>query len=52
MQKLFPQIEKIKNDIELIENMLFLIEDTYLNLDTAGKSLLLLFDHEFNSPKV
>ena len=51
MAKLFPQIEKIKNDIELIENMLFLIEDTYLNLDTAGQSLLLLFDHEFNSPK-
>ena len=31
--------------------MIFLIEDTYLNLDTAGKSLLLLFDHEFESPK-
>ena len=31
--------------------MLFLIEDTYLNLDTAGKSLLLLFDHEFDHPK-
>lgn len=45
MVKLFPKIEKVKNDIELIENMMFLIEDTYLNLDAAGKSILLLFDH-------
>ena len=31
--------------------MLFLIEDTFLNLDESGKSLLLLFEHEFNHPK-
>ena len=29
----------------MIENMQFLVEDTYLNLDNEGKSLLLLFDH-------
>ena len=45
MAQLFPKVEKVKNDIELIENMMFLIEDTYLNLDTAGKSILLLFNH-------
>ena len=44
MAMLFPQVEKLKNDIEMIENMLFLVEDTYLNLD-EGKSILLLFDH-------
>ena len=31
--------------------MLFLIEDTYLNVDVEGKSLLLLFDHSFGHPK-
>ena len=51
MAKLFPKIEKVKNDIELIENMMFLIEDTYLSLDNAGKSILLLFDHKFEHPK-
>ena len=45
MAKLFPKISKVKNDLELIENMMFLIEDTYLNLDNTGKSILLLFDH-------
>ena len=45
MTMLFPQIEKLKNDIELIENMLFLVEDTYLNLDNESKSILLIFDH-------
>jgi len=45
MAALFPQVNKLKSDIELIEDMLFLVEDTYLNLDNAGKSILLLFDH-------
>ena len=51
MAMLFPQVQKLKNDIELIEDMLFLVEDTYLNLDNAGKSILLLFDHQFLHPK-
>ena len=49
MAKLFPKVEKVKNDIELIENMMFL-KDTYLNLDTA-KSILLLFN-QFEHPEV
>jgi len=51
MAALFPQVNKLKGDIELIEDMLFLVEDTYLNLDNAGKSLLLLFDHSFTHPQ-
>ena len=45
MAKLFPKISKVKNDMELIENMKFLIEDTYLSLDQSGKSILLLFNN-------
>ena len=45
MAQLFPKVEKCKNDLELIENMIYLVEDTYLELDNSGKSILLLFEH-------
>lgn len=50
MMRLFPQIRKIKDDIELIESMMWIIEDTYLNLDDPnGASLLMMFDPKVTS---
>jgi len=38
---------KVKNDIEFIETMLFMIEDTYLNIDVTPDSILSMFDLHF-----
>ena len=40
---MFPKVKKLKDDIELIDSMIYLIEDTYLSLDLPNKSLLSLF---------
>ena len=32
---MLPDLAKVKNDIEFIETLLFLIEDTYLNIDVT-----------------
>ena len=45
-----PDLAKVKNDIEFIETMLFLIEDTYINIDVTAESILSIFDTHFGNP--
>ena len=44
LQRLLPELIKVKNDIEYIEGIQFLIQDTYLNIDDSKESILNIFD--------
>ena len=50
INKILPDLAKVKNDIEFIETMLFLIEDTYINIDVTPESILSIFDTHFGNP--
>ena len=50
LNKILPDLAKVKNDIEFIETMLFLIEDTYINIDVTPESILSIFDTHFGNP--
>lgn len=39
INKLLPKLIKVKNDIEFIEGIQFIIEDSYLNIESGKKSI-------------
>jgi len=39
-----PELIKVKNDIEYIEGIEFLIRDTYLNIADPAQSIMNVFD--------
>lgn len=36
MMKLFPDLKKLKNDEEMIEILLMVVDDTYVKSDISG----------------
>ena len=44
INKLLPKLIKVKNDIEFIEGIQFIIEDSYLNIESGKKSIFQLFN--------
>lgn len=50
IKRLLPELVKAKNDIEYIEGIQFLIQDTYLNIDNKEESILNIFDAQFGNP--
>ena len=50
MKRLLPELIKAKNDIEYIEGIQFLIQDTYLNIEEPEESILNIFDLHFGNP--
>ena len=49
IDRLLPKMIKIKNDIEFLDEMLFIIDDTYINVDNSEHSVLEMFDSHFNA---
>ena len=45
-----PQMIKLKNDIEFLDGTLFLIDNTYINVDNTDHSILEMFDSHFGHP--
>lgn len=45
-----PELIKVKNDIEYIEGIEFLIRDTYLNIADPAQSIMNVFDPQFSHP--